>query len=128
MEIQYSTCTISTLKSLIEEHARLDFSDFLSTLFAIFHVIPPCSFINLLSKKAGRVIFFSKLAHLFPSARLLGTLEYSFTKAGEREFPQCLPKYNKSVLVQRISQSIHSYLHFNQKLDNSLEKNCVESF
>ena len=25
--------------SLIEEHARLDFSDFLSTLFAIFHVI-----------------------------------------------------------------------------------------
>ena len=28
-----------TLKSLIEEHARLDFSDFLSTLLAIFHVI-----------------------------------------------------------------------------------------
>ena len=27
------------LKSLIEEHARLDFSDFLSTLLAIFHVI-----------------------------------------------------------------------------------------
>ena len=28
----------TTLKSLIEEHARLDFSDFLSTLLAIFHV------------------------------------------------------------------------------------------
>ncbi len=27
-----------TLKSLIEEHARLDFSDFLSTLLAIFHL------------------------------------------------------------------------------------------
>ena len=50
-----------TLKSLIEEHARLDFSDSLSTLLAIFHParllfylvkwrIPPCSFINLLSK------------------------------------------------------------------------------
>ena len=50
-----------TLKSLIEEHARLDFSDFLSTLLAIFPParllfylvkwkIPPCLFINLLSK------------------------------------------------------------------------------
>ena len=29
----------NTLMSLIEEHARLDFSDFLSTLLAIFHVI-----------------------------------------------------------------------------------------
>ena len=29
----------ATLKSLIEEHARLDFSDFLSTLLPIFHVI-----------------------------------------------------------------------------------------
>ena len=29
----------STLKSLIEEHARIDFSDFLSTLLTIFHVI-----------------------------------------------------------------------------------------
>ena len=28
-----------TLKSLIEEHAHLDFSDFLSNLFAIFYVI-----------------------------------------------------------------------------------------
>ena len=53
--------TQSTLKSLIEEHARLDFSDFLPTLLAIFPParllfylvkwkIPPCSFINLLSK------------------------------------------------------------------------------
>jgi hypothetical protein len=31
--------SLTTLKSLIEEHARLDFSDYLSTLFAIFHVI-----------------------------------------------------------------------------------------
>ena len=48
---------LNTLKFLIEEHARLDFSDFLSTLLEIFHVmnkkIPPCSFINLLNKKAG---------------------------------------------------------------------------
>mgnify|MGYP001359363001 CR=1 FL=1 len=29
----------STLKSLIEEHTRLDFSDFLSTLLAIFYAI-----------------------------------------------------------------------------------------
>ena len=39
----------------MEEHACLNFSDFLSTLLAIFHVInkknPPCSFINLLCKK-----------------------------------------------------------------------------
>ena len=54
-----------TLKSLIEEHARLDFSDFLSTLFAIFSCnkqkIPPCSFIDLLSEKAGRRILFPTL-------------------------------------------------------------------
>ena len=30
---------MTTLKSLIEEHARLDFSDFLSTLLTIFNVI-----------------------------------------------------------------------------------------
>ena len=68
-----------TLKSLIEEHARLDFSDFLSTLLAIFHVIrrkiPPCSFIKLLSKKAGKVEFFSNPACLFWFALLLGTSE-----------------------------------------------------
>ena len=28
-----------TLNSLVEEHVRLNFSDFLSTLLAIFHVI-----------------------------------------------------------------------------------------
>jgi hypothetical protein len=44
-----------TLKSLIEEHARLNFSDFLSTLLAIFHVInekfhPTCSLIYLVNK------------------------------------------------------------------------------
>ena len=47
-----------TLKSLIEEHARLDFSDFLSTLFAIFHVInekfnPARLLIYLVNKQAG---------------------------------------------------------------------------
>ena len=30
---------MNTLKSLIEEHAHIDFSDFLSTLLAIFYVI-----------------------------------------------------------------------------------------
>ena len=30
---------VHTLKSLIKEYARLDFSDFFSTLLAIFHVI-----------------------------------------------------------------------------------------
>ena len=38
--------------------------------------IPPCSFINLLSKKAGRVEFFPSPARLFRSALLLGTSEY----------------------------------------------------
>ena len=47
-----------TLKSPIEEHARLDFSDFLSTLFAIFHVInekfhPARLLIYLVKKQAG---------------------------------------------------------------------------
>ena len=51
-----------TLKSLIEEHARLDFSDFLPTLFAIFYAInekfnPACLLIYLV-KKPGRAIFF----------------------------------------------------------------------
>ena len=36
---------------------------------------PPCSFINLLSKKAGRVEFFPNPARLFRSALLLGTSE-----------------------------------------------------
>ena len=38
-KIQSRKSKILTLKSLIEEHARLDFSDFLSTLLAIFHAI-----------------------------------------------------------------------------------------
>ena len=47
-----------TLKSLIEKHARLDFSDFLSTLLAIFHVInekfhPARLLIYLVNKQAG---------------------------------------------------------------------------
>ena len=37
--LQESGSELPTLMSLIEEHARLDFSDFLSTLLAIFHVI-----------------------------------------------------------------------------------------
>ena len=37
--------------------------------------IPPCSFINLLSKRAGRVEFFPYSARLFRSALLLGTSE-----------------------------------------------------
>ena len=37
--------------------------------------IPSCSFINLLTKKAGRVEFFPNPARLFRSALLLGTLE-----------------------------------------------------
>ena len=68
----------STLKSLIEEHTRLDFSDFLSTLFAIFHVInkkfhPARLLIYLVNKQA--VALFSNPARLFRSARLLGTSE-----------------------------------------------------
>ena len=39
MKKHQMTLEFLTLKSLIEEHARLDFSNFLSTLFAIFHVI-----------------------------------------------------------------------------------------
>ena len=55
---------LSTLKSLIEEHAPLDFSDFLSTLLAIFHVInekfhPARLLIYLVNKQAGW--------HFFPS-------------------------------------------------------------
>ena len=57
-------CHLLTLKSLIEEHARLDFSDFLSTLLAIFHVInkkfhPARLLIYLVNKQAGW--------HFFPS-------------------------------------------------------------
>ena len=37
--------------------------------------IPPCSFISLLSKKAGRVEFFCSPARLFQSDLLLGTSE-----------------------------------------------------
>ena len=64
----------TTLKSLTEEqHACLDFSDFLSTLLASFHVInkkfhPARLLNNLLSKKAGRVEFFPNPARLFRSA------------------------------------------------------------
>ena len=49
---------ILTLKSRIEEHARLNFSDFLSTLLAIFHVVnekfhPAHLLIYLVNKQAG---------------------------------------------------------------------------
>ena len=55
---------MSTLKSLIEELARLDFSDFLSTLLAIFHVInekfhSACLLFYIVNKQAGW--------HFFPS-------------------------------------------------------------
>ena len=51
-----------TLESLIEEHARLEFSDFHSTLFAIFHVInekfhPARLLIHLVKKQAGGFFF-----------------------------------------------------------------------
>ena len=63
-----------TLESLIEEHARLEFSDFHSTLFAIFHVInekfhPARLLIHLVKKQAGGFFF------QFRSARLLRTSE-----------------------------------------------------
>ena len=61
--------TVNTLKSLIEEHARLDFSDFLSILHAIFHAV------RLLIYSVNKQIF-SKPACLFRSACLLGTSEY----------------------------------------------------
>ena len=57
-----SSNPLPTLKSLIEEHARLDFSDFLSTLLAIFHVI---------NKKLHP-------ARLFRSALLSGTSDSIF--------------------------------------------------
>ena len=44
--------------------------------------IPPCSFINLLSKKADRVEFFPNPARLFQSALLLGTSEYVIFNLG----------------------------------------------
>ena len=49
---------LTTLKSLIEEHARLDFSDILSTLLTIFHAInekvhPARLLIYLVNKWAG---------------------------------------------------------------------------
>ena len=55
---------LPTLKSLIDEHAHLDFSDFLSTLVAIFHVI------NEKFHSAGLLIYLvNKPAgwHFFPS-------------------------------------------------------------
>ena len=58
----------TTLKSLIEEHACLNFS-------CSKQKIPPCSFINLLGKKAGKMEFFSNPACLFRSALQLGTSE-----------------------------------------------------
>ena len=49
--------SLLTLKSLIKEYVSLDFSDFLSTLLAIFHVInekfhPACLLIYLVNKQA----------------------------------------------------------------------------
>ena len=61
-----------TLKSLIEKHARLDFSDFHSTLLAIFYVV------NEKFHPARLLIYLVKnkqIDILFQSARLLGTSE-----------------------------------------------------
>ena len=54
--------SLHTLKSLIEEHARLDFSNFISTLLAIFHVInkkfhPARLLIYSINKQAGWPFF-----------------------------------------------------------------------
>ena len=62
---------VHTLNSLIEMHTRLDFSDLLSTLLAIFHVIkekiPPARLlIYLVNKQAGW--------HFFPSLLLYSGL------------------------------------------------------
>ena len=51
-----------TLKSLIEEHASLNFQNFHSTLFAIFHVVnekfhPTRLLIYLVDKQAGWYFF-----------------------------------------------------------------------
>ena len=83
MLLKIELCTVSriTLKSLIEENARLDFSDFLSTLLVSFHLISrkfhsTHLLIYLVNKQAGWH-FFSNPAHLFRSAYLLGTSAYS---------------------------------------------------
>ena len=60
--VVHSLLCIGTLKSLIEEHARLDFSDFLSTLLAILYVInanflPACLLIYLVNKQAVWLFF-----------------------------------------------------------------------
>ena len=57
-----------TLKSLIEEHACLDFSDLLSTLLTIFHGInkkfhPARLLTYLLKKKAGWNFFLTLLVY-----------------------------------------------------------------
>ena len=62
--LQESGSGLPTLMSLIEEHARLDFSDFHSTLLAIFHVInekfhPACLLIYLVNQQA--------VWHFFPT-------------------------------------------------------------
>ena len=65
MYFVFTYSTISpTLKSIIEEYARLDFSDFLSPLLAIFHVInkkfyPARLLIYLVNKQAW--------LHFFPT-------------------------------------------------------------
>ena len=86
-----------TLKSLIEEHARLDFSDFLSTLFAIF---PPARLLIYLVKKK------------FHPARL--SIYLVIKQAGWHFFPSLLV-YSGLLLYQGLqsSQTIHfDYLEF----------------
>ena len=61
-----------------EEHACLDYSDFLSTLLSIFYVINRKSTLTseygLVNKQAGW-----HFPRLFHSDRLLGTSEYGFS-------------------------------------------------
>ena len=76
---------VLTLKSLIEEHVRLDFSDFFFHPAHNFYVAnkkfhPAGLFIYLVNKQAGQH-FFSNLPHLFQSARLIGTSRYFRHKA-----------------------------------------------
>ena len=65
ISIKLNSPDFNTLKFLIEEYTRLDFSDFLSTLLAIFHVInkkfQPARLLTYLVKKQAGWNFFPTL-------------------------------------------------------------------
>ena len=76
---------LPTLKSLIEEHACLDFSGFLSTLLSIFHVInekfhPARLLTYLVKKQAGWNFFPTLLVYSGLLFNLLGTSKYVSTQ------------------------------------------------